>query len=104
MPETPYVGMPTAISGGASVPPAWRIGTTGTPGHIWAETFSIGPRTLGVSGGGPTTASLRPSAGDDTETAGSAASLISVWRTSSRGTPGKIRQLISAVARCGRAL
>ena len=43
--------MPPAVSGLPSVAPAWRIGTTGTPGHISAVSFSMGASTFGVSGG-----------------------------------------------------
>src|SRR5436190_13347576 len=94
--------MPTALRNDPSVPPGCSIGTTGTPGHMALEILSIGPSTDGgneVGGGG----ALRV-LGMVTATFGSSTSLIRVWRTSSGATPGKMRQLTLAVARCGRAL
>ena len=72
------------------------------PGHISSATFSIGLRIRGVNGVG---AAIGPrTSGIVTATAGSSAILTSCARIASRDTPGKMRQLIFAVARWGRAL
>src|ERR1035441_7995371 len=78
-----------------------RTGTTGTPGHISSANFSIGFRIRGVSGVG---AAAGPrTSGIVTFTVGSAPSLTS-WARTSRDTPGKMRQLMFAVALWGKAL
>src|SRR5580698_2411955 len=93
--------MPAALRNSPSVAPGCRIGTTGTPGQNFAESFSKGPITAGVSGGG---GELGPRVSSVvTFTAGSAASSSSFCRTDSGSTPGKMRQLMLARARCGRA-
>src|ERR1035441_5437980 len=94
--------MPAGFRNWASVAPGSRTGTTGTPGHISSANFSIGFRIRGVSGVG---AAAGPrTSGMVTFTAGLAASLTSWARTTSRDTPGKMRQLMFAVALWGKAL
>src|SRR6266849_7779722 len=93
--------MPALMVKRPSVAPARRVGTTGTPGHIWALTASIGPRISRESGGGD-------------ESVGSCVGAIlilsfartraSVLCTSTTDSPGKMRQFTVARARWGRAL
>src|SRR6185437_9766264 len=100
--STLYVGIPTALVNSPSVAAASNIGSTGTPGQNSAVSFSIGSITAGVNGGGgdvgPRVSSVA------TLISGSATSSSSFARTASVGTPGKIRQLTIARARCGNAL
>ena len=44
--------MPAAFRNSPSVAPGCKTGTTGTPGKICAVSFSSGPKTAGVNGGG----------------------------------------------------
>src|ERR1700684_1628890 len=100
--STPKVGMPTAFVNSPSVAPACSTGSTGTPGQNSAVSFSIGDMTAGVNGGGEAVGP-RVSA-EEILTAGSAANSSSFARTASAVTPGKMRQLTLARARCGSAL
>src|ERR1700733_11370216 len=94
--------MPTALVNSPSVAPACSTGSTGTPGQNAAVNFWIGPIISGVSGGGE---AVGPRvSGEEIFTAGSATNSSSLARTVSVLTPGKIRQLIFARARCGSAL
>ena len=94
--------MPAAFRNWPSVAPGCRIGSTGTPGQNCAASFSMGARISRVSGGG---GELGPRVSSVvTLTAGSATSSSSFARTVSCVTPGKMRQLMFARARCGRAL
>ena len=86
-----------AVHAGARV-----IGTTGTPGKYWAESFSIGPTMAGSSGG--VLASGRSGGTGVTVTPASATTFCSCACTSAIGWPGKMRQLMLAPARCGSAL
>ena len=76
-------------------------GTRGTPGHSWWPTASAGPVICGVSGGGGETGLFSPAI--LMWMAGSSTTLASVAMTASGASPGRIRQLTLAVARCGRA-
>ena len=93
--------MPTALVNSPSVAPACRMGSTGTPGQNSAVSFSMGAMTSGVSGGGD---AVGPRvSGEEILTIGSATNSSSLARTVSVVTPGKMRQLIFARARCGSA-
>src|SRR5580700_974628 len=78
------------------------MGTTGTPGQNCAVSLSIGFRRAGVRGGGgeegPRVSRVV------TLTSGSAITRSRSARTDSAETPGKMRQLMLARARCGSAL
>src|SRR5882762_8317936 len=94
--------MPAAFRNWPSVAPGCRIGSTGTPGQKWASSFSTGARISRVSGGG---GELGPRVSSVvTLIAGSATSSSSCARTASCVTPGKMRQFMFALARCGKAL
>src|SRR5438477_12878464 len=95
--------MPAGVRKAPSVAPADIDGTTGTPGHILAASSSTGLKILGVRGCGPLGTSLRLSA-KVTLISGSATSSCSLARTCSGVVPGKMRQLMLASARWGRAL
>src|SRR6267154_3080605 len=95
--------MPTGIRNAASVAPAAINGTMGVPGQILAATFCTGFRICGVSGGGTLVTSLLLSVAV-TLIWGSATRRISVACTCSTVVPGKMRQLMLASARWGRAL
>src|ERR1700730_1945320 len=78
------------------------MGSTGTPGKNSAASFFIGANTCAVSGGG---GELGPRVSNvETTTFGSATNCSSLLRTVSASTPGQMRQLILALARCGSAL
>src|SRR4029079_18786328 len=95
--------MPAGVRKAPSVAPADMKGTTGTPGHILAVRVSTGPKIFGSKGCGPLGTSLRLSA-KLTLISGSATSSCSLARTCSGVVPGKMRQLILASARWGKAL
>jgi hypothetical protein len=79
--------MPAALRNWPSVAPDCRIGITGTPGHIFAVSFSTGSMMARVSGGG---AEFSPRISSvSTFTAGSLIALTSAWRTVSCVTPGR---------------
>src|SRR5579863_8998391 len=86
----------------ASVAPGSSVVITGTLGHISCATSSIGFKVSGVNGAA--CASGPRTSGIVTDTAGSSTIFINCAFTSSRDTPGKIRQLILALALCGNAL
>src|SRR5688572_11554286 len=83
-----------------SVVPVDITGMTGTPGQYLAASGSMRDRTAGagadaglaIGGSSTLTRTLSP------------ASFRITVSTSAPGTPGTIRQLITALARCGRAL
>src|SRR6201986_3738451 len=77
-------------------------GTRGTPGQSCLPTASAGPRTWGVSGGGGETGLFSPTMED--LIAGASATFCSAAIPASGASPGMMRQLTLAVARCGRAL
>src|SRR3954469_17287361 len=95
--------MPAGVRKAPSVEPADMDGTTGMPGHIFAVSFSTGPKTFGLMGCGPLGTSLRLST-NVTLMAGSPTTCCSVSRTCAGVVPGNIRQLMLASARWGRAL
>src|ERR1035438_5007011 len=98
----PYVGIPAAFKNSPSVAPGCKIGSTGTPGKYSAASFFIGANICAVNGGG---GELGPRVSNvETTTFGSATNCSSLLRTLSASTPGKMRQLILALARCGSAL
>src|ERR1700689_4533842 len=94
--------MPIASRKIPSVVPVDMVGTTGTPGKYLADSFSAGPVILGSSGGG--TASGRPGGNIVTVTPASPITVSRVALVPSTVSPGKIRQLTFAAARCGSAL
>src|SRR5438034_1070258 len=85
-----------------SVAPVDIEGTRGTPGKYLATSFSAGPRIFGSSGGG--TATGRTGGTGVTLTPGSEMAATRAACVPATVSPGKIRQLTLAVARCGRAL
>src|SRR5271167_1938965 len=94
--------MPIAVRNTPSVPPGCKIGNTGTPGKNTALSFCTGPSIWGVSGGG---GDVGPRVSSVVTFTAESATCTSNWcRTDSCDTPGKIRQLILARARCGSAL
>src|SRR5437868_14172332 len=95
--------MPAGVRKAPSVAPADMDGTTGTPGHILAVSVSTGLKILAARGWGPLGTSLRLSA-SVTLISGSATSSCNLARTCSGVVPGKMRQLILASARWGKAL
>src|SRR5450755_4783376 len=95
--------MLTGIRNAASVAPAAISGTIGVPGQILAATFCTGVRICGVSGGGTLVTSLLLSVAV-TLIWGSATTRLSVPSTCSTGVRGKMREVMLASARWGRAL
>src|SRR5215471_7419153 len=94
--------MPAGVLKEASVAPISSCGITGTPGQRLAASALMGLMISGVSGGA-TLASLR--AGRVvTLICGSATSSASLSCTACALVPGKMRQLMLASARCGKAL
>src|ERR1700759_1148155 len=95
--------MPTGVRKAPSVAPAVSTGITGTPGQILAASALMGSMIGGVSGGGTLAIGLRALA-MVTVTFGSPTSCTRTSRTCSGVVPGKIRQLMFAVARWGRGV
>jgi dipeptidyl aminopeptidase/acylaminoacyl peptidase len=84
----------------------WRRSTSWEPAerreNIWRTSFSAGPMILGSSGGG--TAIGRTGGTTVTLTPGSPIAAIEGASVPSTVSPGKMRQLMFARARCGSAL
>src|SRR5271167_3691877 len=94
--------MPMASRKIPSVAPVDMVGTKGTPGKYLATSASAGPKILGSSGGA--TATGRTGGTKVTLTPGSPITATKAARVSSTVSPGNIRQLTLAAARCGNAL
>src|SRR5438128_12557625 len=101
IPEVPYAAIPAVLRNLESVAPVDIVGTTGTPGHISAVTFSTAPRISGVSGD----AGLGKKRLIGVTVMVSLASTLTIvaW-ISSGDSPGSTRQLTTARAVCGSAL
>src|SRR4051812_46394456 len=78
------------------------LGRKGTPGKYFATRRSAGPIIFASSGGGTAIGRRRPTI--VTVTLGSAIARMSAALVVSASSPGTIRQLIVALARCGKAL
>src|SRR5436190_15582220 len=85
-----------------SVEPADITGTIGRPGKRACTALLTAASRSGLSG--EAGESIAPSLDRVTVAPGSAITRTIVWRTSSEGVPGKIRQLTLAETFCGRAL
>src|ERR1700759_828784 len=94
--------MPIASRNIPSVAPVDIDGINGTPGKYFSTSFSAGPKMAGSSGGG--TAIGRIGATGVILTPGSAIAATRAACVPSTDSPGKMRQLTFAVARCGNAL
>src|SRR5215469_687386 len=94
--------MPIASRKIPSVAPVDIDGIKGTPGKYFATRFSAGPIILGSSGGGK--AIGRTGGTAETLTQGSSIAATRAAFVSCTVSPGKIRQLTLAEARCGNAL
>ena len=88
------MGVPAALVKRPSVAPVDMAGTRGIPGHILADTFSIGATIVLVRGGGGETGLGTPTG--VTLILSSAKTLISCPRTDSMDSPGRIRQFTLA--------
>src|SRR5438045_4636852 len=94
--------MPAARKNMPSVAPADITGTIGRPGKRACTALLTAASTSGRSG--EAGESIAPSLARVTVAPGSAITRTTVWRTSSDGTPGKIRQFTLADTFWGRAL